>query len=151
MKKILDSILDLIYRKKCYFCGSSKYSVKMCDKCYEKLEFTDFKADRIINGEDMSRPYLGVSMIDASVESYARQFGITPTDGVIVGSVEAGSPAGNAGLKTGDLIKKMGDVNITNVASLRYELYKYKSGDVVSITYVRNGITYNTSLTLISK
>ena len=90
-------------------------------------------------------------MIDASVESYARQFGITPTDGVIVGSVEAGSPAGNAGLKTGDLIKKMGDVNITNVASLRYELYKYKSGDVVSITYVRNGITYNTSLTLISK
>ena len=53
MKKILDSILDLIYRKKCYFCGSSKYSVKMCDKCYEKLEFTDFKADRIINGVDV--------------------------------------------------------------------------------------------------
>lgn len=45
----------------------------------------------------------------------------------------------------------MGDVNITSVASLRYELYKYKSGDVVSVTYLRNGITYTTTLTLISK
>lgn len=53
MKKFLDSVLDLIYRKKCYFCGSSRYSVKMCDKCYDKLEFTDFNADRIINGTDV--------------------------------------------------------------------------------------------------
>ena len=53
MKKFFNSILDLIYRKKCYFCGNSKYSVKMCDKCYEKLEFTDFKANRIINGVDI--------------------------------------------------------------------------------------------------
>lgn len=108
-------------------------------------------ADRIINGEDMSRPYLGVSMIDASVEAYARQFGVSPTEGVLIGAVEEGTPAGNAGLRTGDIIKKMGDVNITSVASLRYELYKYKSGDVVSVTYLRNGITYTTTLTLISK
>ena len=53
MKKFLESILDLIYRKKCYFCGKSKYSLKMCDKCYEKLDFTDFKANRIIEGVDI--------------------------------------------------------------------------------------------------
>ena len=108
-------------------------------------------ADRIINKEDLSRPYLGVSMIDASVEAYARQYGINPTDGVLVGAVEPGSPASNAGLREGDVVKKMGDTTISNVASLRYELYKYKSGDVVSITYVRSGMTYTTSLTLISK
>jgi serine protease Do len=108
-------------------------------------------ADRIINKEDLSRPYLGVSMIDASVEAYVRQYGINPTDGVLVGAVEPGSPASNAGLREGDVVKKMGDTTISNVASLRYELYKYKSGDVVSITYVRSGMTYTTSLTLISK
>ena len=53
MKKFLDSILDLIYRKKCYFCKSSKFSLKMCPKCYEKLEFNDFSANRIIDGIDV--------------------------------------------------------------------------------------------------
>ncbi len=53
MKKFLNSLLDLIYRKKCYFCGKSKHSVKMCPDCYEKLEFSDFKANRIIFGVDI--------------------------------------------------------------------------------------------------
>ncbi len=53
MKKFIDSVLDLIYRKKCYFCRSSKHSLKMCDDCYEKLEFSDFKANRIIDGVDV--------------------------------------------------------------------------------------------------
>lgn len=108
-------------------------------------------ADRIINGEDMSRPYLGVSMVDASVEGYARQFGISPTEGVLIGSVESGAPADKAGIKVGDVITKMGNTKITSVASLRYELYKYNSGDVVSVTYLRNGKTCTAKLTLISK
>lgn len=53
MKKILESLLDLIYRKKCYFCGKSKYSIKMCPSCYEKLEFSDRIANRIVNGVDV--------------------------------------------------------------------------------------------------
>ena len=53
MKKFIQSLLDLIYRKKCYFCRSSKDSVRMCNKCYEKLEFSDFKANRIIDGVDV--------------------------------------------------------------------------------------------------
>ena len=53
MKKFLDSLIDLIYRKKCYFCKNSKYSLKMCPKCYEKLEFSEFNANRIIDGVDI--------------------------------------------------------------------------------------------------
>lgn len=53
MKKFFESLLDLIYRKKCYFCKSSKYSLKMCPKCYEKLEFSDRSANRIILGVDI--------------------------------------------------------------------------------------------------
>lgn len=49
MKNLLESILDLIYRKRCYFCGSSKYTIKMCPNCYEKLEFNDFRVNRVVN------------------------------------------------------------------------------------------------------
>ena len=50
MKKIFNLILDLIYRKRCYFCGKSKYSVKMCPECYEELYFAQTEPNRIING-----------------------------------------------------------------------------------------------------
>ena len=50
MKNFIESLLDLIYRKKCYFCGSSKYSVKMCPKCFDKLEYNLFVPNRIIDG-----------------------------------------------------------------------------------------------------
>ena len=50
MKNFFLSLLDLIYRKKCYFCSSSKYSLKMCPDCYETLNFAQFKPSRIIDG-----------------------------------------------------------------------------------------------------
>ncbi|MBQ8460207.1 ComF family protein [bacterium] len=39
MKNFLIGLLDWIYKKKCYFCKSSKESVKMCSKCFDELEF----------------------------------------------------------------------------------------------------------------
>lgn len=50
MKNFLPDLLDWIYKKKCYFCGSSKDSAKMCKKCYDKLNFCDFLPNREILG-----------------------------------------------------------------------------------------------------
>ena len=50
MKSLLNSLLDLIYKKKCYVCKSSKYSLKICPECYAKLEFYPLGANRIIEG-----------------------------------------------------------------------------------------------------
>ena len=50
MKNIFVLLLDLIYRKKCYFCGKSKYSVKMCPDCYNELLYNLKQPNRIING-----------------------------------------------------------------------------------------------------
>ena len=50
MKNFLTSILDLIYRKRCYFCGKSKHSLKMCPECFDKLEYCSFLPNRIVNG-----------------------------------------------------------------------------------------------------
>ena len=50
MINLISSLLDLIYRKKCYFCSDSKHSVKMCPECFESLEFSDIHPNRIADG-----------------------------------------------------------------------------------------------------
>lgn len=51
MNKFLDELLNWIYKKRCYFCKSSKEAVKMCSNCYSKLEFLPFEINRIIESK----------------------------------------------------------------------------------------------------
>lgn len=51
MLKHLDKLLDWIYKKKCYFCHSSKEAVKMCSKCYDEMDFLPVKINRIVEGK----------------------------------------------------------------------------------------------------
>lgn len=51
MKDFLISLLDWIYKKKCYFCKSSKECVKMCSRCYEELEHLALTPQRIVEGK----------------------------------------------------------------------------------------------------
>lgn len=47
----LSELLDWIYKKKCYFCKSSKEAVKMCSKCYEEMDFLPVKPSRTVKGK----------------------------------------------------------------------------------------------------
>lgn len=49
MKDFLIGLLDWIYKKKCYFCRSSKESVKMCSECFDELEFLPAQLNRAYN------------------------------------------------------------------------------------------------------
>lgn len=46
MKEFFVGLLDWIYKKRCYFCKSSKESVKMCSKCFDELEFLPAEVNR---------------------------------------------------------------------------------------------------------
>ena len=50
MKDFLLGLLDWIYKKKCYCCGSSKDCIKMCNSCYEELDFLPVQINREFNG-----------------------------------------------------------------------------------------------------
>ena len=39
MINFLKQLLDLIYKKRCYFCLKSKENTIMCSKCYKKINF----------------------------------------------------------------------------------------------------------------
>ena len=108
-------------------------------------------ADSLIKGGNVSRPYIGISMVDASNRQYALKYNIAPTKGVLVDSVSAGSPCDEAGLQPGDIIISMNDREIKDVPSLRYCLYKFNIGDTITVKYIRNGKTETTSLTLRSR
>ncbi len=47
MKKFLLSLLDLIYKKRCYFCKKSNDNSVFCDKCYETLYMNSVSAKDI--------------------------------------------------------------------------------------------------------
>lgn len=53
MKSFLINLLDFIYKKKCYFCKSSKFGVKMCPKCFEAMDLAPFGCQRIIDGANI--------------------------------------------------------------------------------------------------
>lgn len=102
------------------------------------------KAEEIISGVSSEYPYLGVGMIDIATAYYSYEYydlikssGLS--SGVIVTQVEKKSPAGEAGLKDNDIITKIDDKEVKNVAYLRYYLYQYKVGDKVKITFNRDG------------
>lgn len=53
MKKIITNLLDWIYKKKCYFCGSSKECLKMCSNCYAEMDYLRVQKNREILGVDV--------------------------------------------------------------------------------------------------
>lgn len=53
MKDFFIGLLDWIYKKKCYFCGKSHESVKMCSKCFETLDFLSVGVNRRVLKSDI--------------------------------------------------------------------------------------------------
>ena len=109
-------------------------------------------ANLIEEGGQISRPYLGISMLDITEEYYLWQNRIVVPEGVNEGvavvSVEKDTPADKGGLKKGDIITKINDTKTGNLAEFRYELYKYNVGDKIKLTVNRNGKEQSISVTL---
>ena len=110
-------------------------------------------AETIISGGKRETPYLGITMVDISTAYYYREYynliqesGVTK--GVIVHEVEKNSAAEKAGLQTKDIITKIGDIEVSSIAYLRYALFQYKVGDKVNVTFYRDGQPKNVTVEL---
>lgn len=99
-------------------------------------------ANKIINGEDITRPTLGVSMLDISSTGLAYYNISVPdnvTNGVVIMSVSKNSAAEEGGLKKGDVILEIDNVKVTSSTLLKYELYRHNIGDEITLKINRNG------------
>ncbi len=103
-------------------------------------------AEKIESGKKLERPYLGVAMYNLS-----NMYGRVNTDiaaGVYIDKVEEDSPADVASLKAGDIIVKLDDVDIPNLAYLKYQLYKHNIGDSVKVSFYRGNDLKTTTVNL---
>ena len=70
------------------------------------------------------------------------------TKGVMVAKVSEDGPASKANILLGDIITKIEDIEVKNVAEFRYYLYKNEPGDKVNITLMRKDKEIKTSIIL---
>ncbi|WP_159021232.1 trypsin-like peptidase domain-containing protein [Formosa sp. L2A11] len=81
--------------------------------------------------------------------AFAEKLNIDDTEGFYVDAVEEGSGAQIAGIKKGDIIKKLDQVKITKFADLRGHLNTKRPEDVVKVTVLRDGDLKEIPVTLI--
>ena len=116
------------------------------------IEYAMSHIDSLEKGEAIVRPMLGISMINATDTYSLYRNGImldkNITSGVVVAEITTNSSASKSDLKKGDVITKLNGEETENIAFLRYELYKYKVGDTITITYLRDGKEKTTKVKL---
>lgn len=109
--------------------------------------------ETVVKTGEVERPYLGVRYITLTTDT-AKQLGVSQTEGAYVyGSdnqpaIVSGSPADKAGLKQGDVIKKVNDKAVDQTNTLASLLARYSPGDSVKITYERDGQEKTVDVTL---
>lgn len=92
----------------------------------------------IIEFGDVQNGILGVSVLDRNSKE-AIDKGINQIDGVYVSSVEDKSGAKKAGIKEGDIIKKLDDISISKFSDLSGYLSTKRPDDLVNVEVVRDG------------
>jgi putative serine protease PepD len=92
-------------------------------------------ADQLIDNGEATHAYLGVQVGDAD-------------DGALLGGIESGSPADEAGLQDGDVVTKVDDDQVSNATDLTAAIRAHSPGDKVTITYERDGDESTAEVTL---
>jgi Do/DeqQ family serine protease len=100
--------------------------------------------DDLLEFGQVQRGILGIQIRDVTAE-LAEVEQIKQVNGVFVNYVNPGSTAADAGLKPGDVISAIDNVNVTNVSELQERVARYRPGKRVMVTFFRNGLKQNTA------
>ncbi|SMC87586.1 S1C family serine protease [Papillibacter cinnamivorans] len=96
------------------------------------------------NGYVTGKPTMGITATTMSADT-AKQYNMV--EGAYVYTVESGSCAEKAGLKSGDIITAMDDTQITSLSDLISAKKAHKAGDTVTLTVYRGGSSLQLQLT----
>jgi len=98
----------------------------------------------------VQRAYIGIQYLDRKVASpeVISSLGLDKTEGVYVQDVTPNGGAADAGIRGGDFIVAINGTPIRTEPELQEQVARYKPGDNISVTYLRNGATKVTSVQL---
>ena len=102
--------------------------------------------NNIIKNGKAERAYLGVSYVSITAE-VAKTYNLSVNHGAYVkntnsrngSAVVKGGPADKAGIKDGDIISKVGNVEVGRAGSVSTLVGEYTSGDTIQLTILRDG------------
>jgi serine protease Do len=104
--------------------------------------------DRLMTGKTPQKGYLGIIANTVGIpEEIAEQAGLEQETGVMIFSVEAGSPARKAGLAMGDVLVKFNGKPVTDFYDLPRLLAEDVVGKETNVTVIRRETLLETTIT----
>ncbi len=101
-------------------------------------QIAEASANSIIKTGKVEHGYLGITMNDVTPDN-ASFFDLRDASGAIVSQVTPGSPAADAGLKTGDVLRELNGKKINNGSALQVAVSEIAPGNTISLGILRNG------------
>ncbi len=98
----------------------------------------------------VQRGWMGVE-ISSVTNQLAEERSLPSVAGVYITIVTRGSAANDAGLIGGDVILSVDDVNTNTLSQFMEQIGRHRPGDVIKVSYVRNGSLESTEVTLKNK
>ena len=90
-------------------------------------------ADGFVKGQPVQRPFMGI-VPQALTSALQARYQLPTNTGILIGRVDANSPAARAGWKAGDTIVKMDGKDLRTLNDLSAILQAHKPGDRVNTT-----------------
>ena len=107
----------------------------------------EFVAIALEHGGVVPHGYVGVS-VQSVTPTMAESLGLKSASGVIVVEALPGTPAFEAGLRSGDVVTKLNGKAIEDAGDLTRRIGSFKPGDKVELTFMRDGVEKTTEATL---
>jgi serine protease Do len=101
----------------------------------------------LIKTGKVSRGYLGVTIANLT-DALAKQFKVPDTSGALVDDVASGGPADKAGIKNGDVIRKLNGQTVEGRDQLTAMVANLNPGTVVKLDIIRDGQPMTIHVTL---
>ncbi|HEY3125700.1 MAG TPA: trypsin-like peptidase domain-containing protein [Candidatus Limnocylindria bacterium] len=104
-------------------------------------------SDELIKNGKIERGFIGIQYAPLSPRA-AVALGLPSATGIQISAVVAGSPATAAGLRAGDVVTKLNDQPIDQEHPLQSLMVKFRPGDRVRLTIIRDSATQTVEVTL---
>jgi serine protease Do len=101
-------------------------------------EIARASAEQIIKTGTVHHGYLGISMNNVTPEN-ATFFNLPDASGALVSQVTPDSPAGHAGLKSGDVLRELNGKKIDNSSALQVAVSEMQPGNTINLGILRDG------------
>jgi serine protease Do len=95
----------------------------------------------------VQRAYIGVAIRDIDAK-FAKENNLKQLKGAFVSNLTVGGSAEEAGIEVGDVITGIQDASVGSVSELHEQIARYRPGDKVMVSLVRNNREMNLSVTL---